>query len=96
MHFAVMQNRRRKDAAMNKARTLWFWLAIWFFATLAIIAWNVIGSKMSDDPSAMAWIGWLPFLWPIMAIQALMFVVPAWIVFKVADWLIQRKERKDG
>lgn len=55
-----------------------------------VIAYLAVASSranMENDPSSMAWTGFLPFLLPLFAVQASIFVMPVAIITEAAVWL---------
>jgi len=54
------------------------WAVAWVVASVWLIYDAVVDSRanIENDPSSMAWVGFLPFLFPIFFIQSGVFIWP--------------------
>lgn len=61
-----------------------YYLLFWLIASATITGLAVLSSKlnMENDPSSMAWVGFLPFIFPLFMAQALIGVIPVIIVIE--------------
>lgn len=61
------------------------WMLLFFLATLARIIFAVGASMamLGQDPSAMAWVGFLPFLLPFFALEVAMWLGPVVLIVEL-------------
>ena len=81
---------------------LWAWLGYAVF-----LAWQLVAKSQQDlalDPSAMAWTGFLPFLFPLFLIWSGIYVGPIALICEAAFFIWVRilaiylinREKADG
>ena len=65
----------------------WFWLLCLLAIACCLVADAIRESLASPDLSAMAWVGFLPFIAPMFLLQSAMYVLPVAIVFELIYYL---------
>jgi hypothetical protein len=71
------------------ARFFWYLVAT-FLITCGIVAFSIAKSVASDDPSAGAWIGFLPLIFPIFLAHTAVLVAPVAVGIEIALFLKRR------
>lgn len=66
---------------------IWFWLKCTLLVACCFVAAAIVESLTAFDRSAMAWVTFLPFVFPIFIIQALIYVVPVACVCELIMWM---------
>jgi hypothetical protein len=62
----------------------------WLLITCGIVAFSIAKSIASDDPSAGAWIGFLPLIFPIFMGHAAVLLAPVAVGIEIALFLKRR------
>jgi hypothetical protein len=62
----------------------------WLLITCGIVAFSIAKSVASDDPSAGAWIGFLPLIFPIFLAHAAVLLAPVAVGIEIALFLKRR------
>jgi hypothetical protein len=76
---------------MMSFSTRFFWyLVATFLITCGIVAFSIVKSIASDDPSAGAWIGFLPLIFPIFMGHAAVLLAPVAVGIEIALFLKRR------
>lgn len=63
-----------------------FWLVVWVLTAFASLYYQYLSSKRAydkGDKSAMAWVGFLPFLMPIFFVHSACIIGPIMIVVEL-------------
>ncbi len=50
-------------------------------------------ANMSIDPSSMAWVGFLPFIFPLFILEACKYVVPVIVVSELVIFIVEMVRR---
>jgi len=75
---------------MSFSTRLFWYLVATFLITCGIVAFSIAKSVASDDPSAGAWIGFLPLIFPIFMGHTAVLLAPVAIVIEVVLFLKRR------
>lgn len=75
---------------MNFSARLVAYSIAWLLITCGIVAFSIAKSVASDDPSAGAWIGFLPLIFPIFLAHAAVLVAPVAVGIEIALFLQRR------
>ena len=62
----------------------------WLLIAAGSVVFSIIKSIASDDPSAGAWIGFLPLIFPIFLAHAAVLVAPIAVGIEIALFLKRR------
>jgi hypothetical protein len=71
----------------------------WTAVTIGTTAWITYSeiarsqANMVNDPSSMAWVGFLPFILPFFLLQAFVYVAPVAAITEL--WLLLCRYRRD-
>ena len=62
----------------------------WLLITCGIVAFSIAKSIASEDPSAGAWIGFLPLIFPIFLAHTAVLLAPVAVGIEIALFLQRR------
>jgi ethanolamine transporter EutH len=62
----------------------------WLLITCGIVAFSIAKSVASDDPSAGAWIGFLPLIFPLFMGHTAVLLAPVAVGIEIALFLKRR------
>jgi hypothetical protein len=62
----------------------------WLLIAVGSVAFSIAKSVASDDPSAGAWIGFLPLIFPIFLAHTAVLVAPVAVGIEIALFLKRR------
>jgi hypothetical protein len=75
---------------MNFSARFVFYSIAWLLITCGIVVFSIAKSIASDDPSAGAWIGFLPLIFPIFLAHAAVLLAPVAVGIEIVLFFKRR------